>query len=141
MIGRIGNILNYLAALGLLVFGIIYLTKSSFMTYHSQAVSLDWGEVEGKIRFLILALMKTIGGGFIASSIAIIILQYKFSADKQSWIPLLVLIIGFITYGSSIYAQLIIRMNTPGNPPTTLSILMICFLVSSYILNRLKSAK
>jgi hypothetical protein len=136
MIGRIGSIFNYLAAIGLLFFGIIYLTKSSFMTYHSQAVSLGWNEIEKSIQFLILALMKTIGGGFIASSVAIIILQYKFSADRLPWIPLFLLITGIITYGASLYAQFILRMNTAGKPPTALSILMIFFIFAGYFLNR-----
>ena len=43
---KIGSTANYLAALLLLTFGIIYLFKNSFMPYHSEAISLDWNEVE-----------------------------------------------------------------------------------------------
>ena len=136
MIGKIGSILNYLFAALTLTFGIIYLTKTSFMPYHSEAISLEWNEVEQSTRFLILALMRAVSGGFIVSSIAIIFLQYKFSTEKLSWIPSLIIIIGIIVESSTIYATLIVRMNTPGNPPISLVILGIVLLVAGYILNR-----
>lgn len=48
---KIGNISNYLAAIILLTFGIIYLFKNSFMPYHSEALSLEWNEVESSTQF------------------------------------------------------------------------------------------
>lgn len=137
MYKKIGSILNYLVAFGLLAFGIMYLTKSSFMSYHSEAVSVEWVGIEHNFQFLILALMKTIGGGFIVSAIVIAFLQIKFISDKLSWIALLILIVGIIIYGASIYAQILIRMNTPGNPPTAISILGFVTLIVAYIFNRI----
>ena len=35
-----------IAALLLLVFALVYLTRSEFMPYHSDAVGLEWAEVD-----------------------------------------------------------------------------------------------
>ena len=66
------------------------------MHYHSQAVSLKWDEIGKDMQLLILALMKTVGGGFIAVAVAIVLLQLKFYLEKISWIPLLILVMGLI---------------------------------------------
>jgi hypothetical protein len=135
MIITIGNILNFFVASGLFVFGLIYLIRPSFMNYHSQAVSVKWNEIEQSMQFLILALMKTIGGGFIAGAVSIGLLQFKFYLDKLPWIPLLILAIGLITYMASLYAQILVRKNTSGKPPTLMSIIAIISLIGGYIFN------
>ncbi|MEN8122228.1 MAG: hypothetical protein ABFS35_17920 [Bacteroidota bacterium] len=133
---RIGNISNYLGALILLTFGLIYLFKTSFMPYHSEAISINWNEVESSLQFLLLAFMRAVSGGFIATSIVIIILQKKFSSSKIPWIPWLILAAGLIITSTTIYATIIVRINSPGKPPTTLAIVGIVLLVIGYIFNR-----
>ena len=54
-----------------LAFGVIYLTRSQFMPYHSLALDKPWSEVESNTQTLILALMRVAGGGFAATEIAI----------------------------------------------------------------------
>ena len=127
--------LNFSVAFGLLGLGIIYIAKNRFMHYHSQAVSLKWDEIGKDMQLLILALMKTVGGGFIAVAVAIVLLQLKFYLEKISWIPLLILVMGLIIYLASIYAQIQVRRNTPGNPPITISFLGIVMLIAAYIFN------
>jgi len=136
MTRKTGSILNYLFAALSLTFGIIYLTRSSFMPYHGAALAIEWNEVEQNTRYLILGLMRAVGGGFIVSATAIIFLQYKFSADKLKWIPSLILIIGIIIESTTIYATLIIRLNTPGNPPVSIAIVGLILLTAGYILNQ-----
>jgi len=72
----IASILNYLVSIGLFAFGMVYISKKSFMSYHNQALSLHWDEISRNMQKLILALMKTIGGGFISTAFAIASLQY-----------------------------------------------------------------
>jgi len=138
---KIGSILNYLVAAGMLVFGVIYLTKNSFMPYHSEAISMEWNEINHTSQILILALMRTVGGGFLVCSISIFFLQYKFSSERLSWIPVLILIIGIITESTILYATLIVRLNSPGNPPTSMAIIGIVSLIVAYILNQLSLKK
>ena len=138
---KIGNIANYSAALILLGMGLIYLFKNSFMPYHSDAISLEWNEVDSSTQFLILALMRAVSGGFIAIAIVAAFLQKKFTSSKIRWIPLLILIGGLIISLTSIYATLIVRFNSPGNPPTSLAIIGIVLLIIGYIFNRKSLSK
>ncbi|MCK5814827.1 MAG: hypothetical protein KAH07_02670 [Flavobacteriaceae bacterium] len=133
---KIGNIANYSSALILLGMGLIYLFRNSFMPYHSDAISLEWNEVDSSTQFLLLALMKAVSGGFIAIAIVIAFLQRKFASAKLGWIPLLILIGGLTVSLASIYATLIVRFNSPAEPPTSLAMIGIFLLIIGYIFNR-----
>lgn len=105
-----------------LVFGIIYLTRSQFMPYHSLALGKPWSEVEPNIQILILALMRVAGAGFIATAIAVtIILCFPFKAGEQWAIYGLFSICACTSVGSS-YATFLVQNQTPGNPPFKLSL-------------------
>ncbi len=133
---KIGNIANYLAVFILFGMGLLYLLNNSFMPYHSDAVSLDWNELDTNIQTLILALMRSVGGGYIAVGLVIGILQKKVASSRIMWLPLLILITGLIVSLTSIYSTLIVRFNSPGKPPTLLAILGIVLLIIGYIFNR-----
>jgi predicted RND superfamily exporter protein len=79
--------------------------------------------------------MRTIGGGFLVSALVIAFLQIKFYSMRLRWIPLLILITGILTYGSSLYSQIIIRTYTQGSPPTTISISALVSLLAGYTFN------
>ena len=81
--------------------------------------------------------MRAVSGGYIAAAISIILLQRKFSMNKTSWIPVIILIPGLVVSSSTIYATMIVRLNTPGNPPTTLAIVGFILLIIAYIFNRM----
>jgi len=132
---RIGSIINYISALPLLAFGLTYLLKDSFMPYHSEAVSLQWEEVDKNIQFLILALMRAVSGGMILAGFIIIWLQIKFNKSKLKWIPSLILLSGTIAGLTTLYATIIVRTNTPGNPPTFLVIACMAGLLIGWIFN------
>ena len=138
--GSTGSISNFLVAFICLAFGVMYLIKNSFMPYHSQAVSLPWTEIDADFQFLILALIRAVSGGFIVTAIVITWLQFEFVRTRKHWISLLILITGCSMGLASLYATLIIRSHTPGNPPTVLNALLLCLLVIGYIFNR-KSIK
>ena len=136
MKNKIGSIINYACAFPLLAFGVTYLFRDSFMPYHSEAVSLPWDQVDKNIQFLILALMRAVSGGQILAGFIVIWLQLKFNENKLTWIPPLILIAGAIVGLTSLYATIIVRTNTPGNPPTLLVITCLVGLFIGYIFNR-----
>lgn len=140
LIRRTGSILNYLAAALTLTFGIMYLLRSSFMPYHSQAISMTWQQIEPNTRILFLALMRAISGGYIAYAFAVFFLQYKFAREKTSWAPLLILILGMISGLTSLYATLLVRLNTPGDAPYWAPFAGMLLIILGYLFNR-KSMK
>lgn len=133
---NIGAISNYLAGLILLTMGLIYLFKNSFMPYHRDAVSMHWSELSVGTQFLILALMRATAGGYLAVAVMIIVLQKRFSTTPLKWIPIVILITGFIISLTSIYATLLVRFNSPGKPPTLLAIIGLVLLIVGYLNNR-----
>ena len=108
------------------------------MPYHSDAVALEWNELAQSFHFLILALMKVVGGGFIACGIAVAVLQYNFNKNPLAWQAWLILLIGLIISVTSFYATMLVRLNTPGNPPTIASIIGLVFLIVGFIFNKRK---
>jgi hypothetical protein len=133
---NIGAVSNYLAGLIILIMGLIYLFKNSFMPYHRDAVSMQWSELSMGTQFLILALIRATAGGYLAVAVMIIVLQRIFSKTPSKWIPIVILIPGFIISLTSIYATLLVRFNSPGKPPTLLAIFRLVLLVVGYLNNR-----
>lgn len=134
---KIGNITNYVAAFILIIMGLIYLFKNSFMPYHSQALSMDWNELDSNLQHLLVAFMRAVSGGYLAVAISTILLQRKFWIHKTSWVPLIIMISGLVVSSLSIYATMLVRFYTPGKPPTTLAIVGFILLIIAYVFNRL----
>jgi hypothetical protein len=126
---------NYSAAVLLMIMGVIYLTRSSFMSYHGVALSLTWKDTDPMVRVLIIALMRGVSGGLIASSVTIMFLQYKFTRLKLKWIPWLIMLIGMILCSTILYAMLMVKLNTPGNPPLGLTLIGTILLITGFLLN------
>jgi hypothetical protein len=136
MKNKIGSIINYFVAFCYVVIGIIYLIKDSFMPYHQKAVSLQWSQIDLNIQFLILALMRAVSAGFILMGLIIIWLQMEFFRTKLRWISSLILISVTVFSLIQIYATMIVRLNTPGNPPTTLILAGLLLIVIGFVFNR-----
>ena len=133
---RVASIATFLAAGIFLLFGGIYMVKSSFMPYHSETIGQNWEELDSNMQFMILGLMRAVSGGFIAVAIMISWLQIIFNKTYHRWIPVIIFWGGAIVSGASIYATLIVRMNTDGNPPTALAITGIGLLFIGYAFNK-----
>jgi hypothetical protein len=132
----VGSVFNYLAAFIMLVFGVIYLLKGSFMPYHSKAIGLEWGDLDVGVQSVILALMRVVGGGYLAVSIVISLLQKKLTKYRLVWLPLLIFVVGLTVSLSTIYATILVRLNSRGRPPTILAIAGLIFLLVGYICNK-----
>lgn len=119
----------YLLTLPLLtIFGLVYLFHSEFMLYHAVALGQSWSELEPPLQVLILALMRAVGGGFLATATAMGFLLFKPFRQGQRWSYWAIPTIGLISCGSSLYATLSVAHNTPASPPwlaATLVLLLI----------------
>ncbi len=133
-----GAISNYTAALILLSFGVLYFFRGSFMPYHSQAVERPWEEVDHGMQILLIVFMRAVAGGFMAVALAIILLQRQFDKTKLDWIPGIIFIVGFVSIATTLYATVIVQLNTPGRPPTALASIGLVGLILGYIYNRKK---
>jgi hypothetical protein len=131
----IGSVFTIAGSVVLLLFGLTYLLRPKFMNYHRTAVQKDWKELVPEIQTLILALMRTVGGGFLSVAIAIFILQLEFNRNQSHWIALLILTIGVILNICVLYATLLVRIKTKGRPPTFIALLLLIMLLIGYFFN------
>jgi hypothetical protein len=113
----------------LFAFGVIYLTRSTFMPYHAIAVGQSWVEVDPAFQILILALMRVAGGGFLAAAGAMAILLFKPFRQGRWWAYWAIPVIGLFSNLSSLYATAYVTWNTPASPPwiaAGLGVLLLC---------------
>ena len=135
MLTILANAANILSATMSLLFGLVYLFRSKFMNYHSATVEKKWEDVAPQLQTLILALMRSLGGGLVSVSITIFYLQYQFHKQHQSWIPLAIVICGITLTLGILYAQLSVIKKTKGRPPIFSSLLALVLLTIGYFLN------
>ena len=101
----------------LLVFGFRYLFSSQFMPYHSAAIGLPWEQVQPGVQFVILALMRVVGGSFIALAIALLMILNIPFRNGYRWAHYTVPVMGIFCAGASLYATLFIKIKTNANTP------------------------
>lgn len=131
----IANILVVLSSLLSLIFGLLYLTRTKFMGYHSIALEQKWEALSPKFQTIILALMRSVGGGLLSVSVTILILQYQFNKLPQKWIALSIFICGIVMTMGILSAHYLVITKTKGRPPLIAALLGLVLLTVGYFLN------
>lgn len=132
----------YLVLLPLsIIFGLIYLFRPEFMPYHAVAVGQRWPEVDPAFQILIMALMRVVGGGFLATSCAIGILLFKPFRQGIRWSYWAIPVIGLIFSLSTLYATLYVTLNTPASPPLIPAALGTLLFVIGFVLSFVPGVK
>ncbi|MEN2399395.1 hypothetical protein GKZ90_0006380 [Flavobacterium sp. MC2016-06] len=131
----IADIFTYFSGSISLIFGLVYLFKKSFLNYHKNAIDTNWKDLNFEFQTLILALMRAVSGGAIAVGFTIIILQYNLNPDNRNWMAFIILISGFIISICSLYAMLMVRLQTKGKPPMIIIFLSLILLSAGFFLN------
>jgi len=101
----------------LLVYGFMYLFKLQFMPYHSSAIGLSWEQVPQGFQVVILALMRVVGGSFLALAIALLIILNIPFRNGYRWAYYTIPIMGLLCAGASLYATLFVKIQTNANTP------------------------
>ena len=66
MLTILANAANIVSATMSLFFGVVYLVRRKFMNYHSATVEKKWEDLAPQVQTLILALMRSLGGGLVS---------------------------------------------------------------------------
>ena len=117
LIMRVTYYLYLLTVPILLVYGFLYLFKTQFMPYHSIAIGLPWEQVPQGFQIVILALMRVVGGSFIALAIALLMILGIPFRNGHRWAYYTVPIMGILCGGASLYATLYVKIKTNANTP------------------------
>jgi hypothetical protein len=118
-----------LAALAALLFGSIYLLRSSYMPYHADAVGLSWMELDPNMQTLLLALMRVAGGGFLATGAAIVVLLLFPCRRDEIWGYWAVPLVGLSASLPTLYATHLVNSRTPANPPWEVALATVLLLL------------
>jgi len=101
----------------LLVYGFMYLFKPQFMPYHSIVIGLSWEQVPLGFKVVILALMRVVGGTFLALAIALLMILNIPFRNGYRWAYYTVPTVGLLCAGVSLYATLFVKIKTDANTP------------------------
>ena len=100
-----------------LVLGSIYLFRSTFMPYHSAALSKEWGELDHATQTLIKGLMELAGGGWLALGVLILFLVAFPIRRGERWARFAAPL-GLLTfYIPALLATWSVLQETPASPP------------------------
>jgi len=124
-----------LAVLVAMAFGVVYLTRSRFMPYHSDALQRNWDELDSQLQALLLALMRAVGGGWLTASLSVaFLLVFPFRAG-ETWARYAIPLVGLAAALPSLYAALYVRTRTPASPPVSLVLVAILLLIVGFIIS------
>ncbi len=124
-----------LAVLVAMAFGVTYLTRSRFMPYHSDALQLSWDQLDSQLQVLLLAMMRAVGGGWLAVSLNVaFLLVFPFRAG-ETWARYAIPLVGLAAALPSLYAALYVRSRTPASPPISLVVVAILLLIVGFIIS------
>ena len=126
---------HFTAALLLGIFGLVYLFRSEFMPYHAVAVAREWRAVEHPFQILILALMRAVGGAWLATSLAIFILLFVPFRQGARWAQWAIPSVGLVAAVPTLYTTIYVGQNTPATPPWIAVVVGILLMVVGLILS------
>lgn len=113
----IALILYSLSLLSGMVYGVVYLMRDRFMPYHRAALGRPWEELDLPTRTLLLALMKTAGGGALGCAVTgAFVLAGPFIAGERwaNWALLATILCSFVP---AVYATFLVHAKTGANTP------------------------
>lgn len=128
-------IIYSITAIAGFAFAAMYLFRPEFMPYHEVAIGRPWAEVSEEYRVLILALMRVSGGGWLATSVGILLLLLIPFRNGKHWPYLGIPLIGLSALIPTLIATLHVKTNSPATPPYLLAVVLIVLLIITIILS------
>lgn len=132
---KIAFVCYLIPAIVLAVFGMVYLFSPTFMPYHQGAVGISWSDLEPPFKILILASLRGISAGQLATSLAIIILLFIPFKSGARWARWAIVTISLAEGLPLLYAVLIIKLGTPASPPLIIVVACLVLSVLGFVLS------
>lgn len=101
--------------------GMSFMLRSEFTSYHAVAVGMPWGQVPPPLQILVLALIKTAGGLWVAFTLSVFVVLLIPFRRGQRWalwaVPLLIM----AQFVAPMPAMTLVSLSTPATPPWAFS--------------------
>jgi hypothetical protein len=100
-----------------LVFGAVYLFRTSFMPYHAVALSKNWEELDHATQVLLKGLMEVAAGGWLALGLLVLLLIVFPIRRGERWARSAAPAALLVFYVPTLLATLSVFQETPASPP------------------------
>jgi hypothetical protein len=106
-----------LPTIGLLLQGLLYLTTSTFMPYHAEALATTWEELPPNYQGFLLGVIRAMGAGSFTVALVLLILLAIPFRNGDRWACWTVPLIGVVFTLLIAYAAYTIDVLTPAATP------------------------
>lgn len=114
---RLAAAIYGLLALGSLSLGTAYLARQEFMPYHATARGQNWNALSAREQSLLLALMRVVGGGFVALSLSLGLLLALPFRRGQPWARWVLPALCIAVFGPALAGTRHVARNSPARAP------------------------
>ena len=121
-------------ALFLLLAGLVYVLRPSFMPYHGAIIHSDWPSLSASAQLLYLGMMRTEGAGMLATSLAIAILLWIPFRQGQRWSYWAIAAVGLVEHLPTLAMTFHVAHVTDARPPWVAVLVATLLLVAGLIL-------
>lgn len=124
-----------LAISPMLIGGLVYAIRDSYMPYHAAATTYAWEELEPGVQFLFRAMLNGAGSLMLLTALTLILLLIIPFRQNERWCFWAIPLIGISAILTTIRAAVLVDLNTPANPPWLWLLLVIGFFISGLFLS------
>jgi hypothetical protein len=128
-------VVHSVPTVGLFLQGLVYVTTSRFMPYHSDALEVSWEALPMHYQGFILGVIKGMGAGSIGVSLALLIMIALPLRRGEDWARWAVPIVGITFTLLTAYAAFTIDQRTAASPPWPQTLSLTAIYVAGAVLS------
>lgn len=132
---KVAFVIYFVGSLSLIGFSVVYLSCSTIMPYHQEAIKMNWEELSSGLQILLQAFIKMVAAGFFVtglSALILLLIPFRRGAQWAHWaIPLL----GIVWNGFSLYVTATVAIKTYASTPWPGVVVVTIFIIIAFILS------
>ena len=132
---KIAFAIYFVGSLALIAFGIVYLSCSTIMPYHQEAINMNWEEISTGLQVLLQALIKVAAAGFFVTALSVLILLFIPFRRGAQWAHWAIPLLGIVWNGFSLWVTATVAMKTHASTPWPASIVGLIFVIVAFTLS------
>jgi len=132
---KIAFVIYLVGSLSLIAFSIVYLSCSTIMPYHQEAIKMNWEELSTGLQILLQALIKMVAAGFFVTGLSALILLFIPFRRGAQWAHWAIPLLGIVWNGFSLYVTGTVAMKTHASTPWPGAVIGTIFIIVAFILS------
>lgn len=124
-----------LAISPMLVGGLVYAMRDSYLPYHAAATTYAWHELAPGVQILFQAMLNGAGSLMLLTALTLILLLMIPFRQNERWSFWAIPLIGISAMLTTIRSAVLVDLNTPANPPWLWLLIVISLFTSGLLLS------